>query len=203
MPQFVRIVNTDDRPFDYHYRNQKHVVSPRADTVVPWDCACSLFGDPAIVDTPRNKDRTRVYKQVRGLYNYEDGTERVEDWEARRPHIEVYDLDTNERIYMVIDDPKGLMSNPDLGAKSSTDVEFLTRQIQQLTSLVMSMQAQDQARQRIAGQTIVPSDDAPGDTEDAFTIQFPDQSDQGATADSPQAPPVAEDAPKLAPRPRK
>jgi hypothetical protein len=206
MPQFVRLVNTDDKPFDYHYRNVKHIVRPLGDTVVPWDCACSLFGDPSLVNTPKDPARQRVYKQVRGLYNYEDGVDTAESWEQRRPHIEVYDLETSERIYMVLEDPEGLASNPDLAVKSSNDVEYLTRQIAQLSSVVMQLQAQQQANQRAEGQTHIPSVDTPdanAGVPETFSLPVPDDSDAGATVDTPRSVSVDDGAPKLAPRPKK
>jgi hypothetical protein len=205
MPQFVRLVNADNRPFDYHYRNVKHIISALGDTVVPWDCACSLFGDPTLVNTPKNPERLRVYKQVRGLYNYEDGIDTAESWDYRRPHIEVYDLETGERIYMILEDPEGLQGNPDMAAKSSNDVEYLTRQIAQLSAVVMQLQTQQQAAHQVQGQTHVPSVDTPDADAEATSYTFlpvPDD-DAPATVDAPRSVPVDDGAPKLAPRPKK
>lgn len=162
--QFVRLVNTGDRVFDYHYQSQKHLIAPGADRIVPWDCASSLFGDPFTMDSSSDRARTRVYKQTRGFYNYSDGTTTEEQWEVLRPKIEVYDLETNQRIFMVIEDPDGRKTGdnptPD---QAGSDVETMQRTIAVLSQQVESLLSaqQQQAADPARGQGPLVSRDAP------------------------------------------
>lgn len=169
MPMFVRLVNMDAKPFDFHHANVKRIVPPGGDTIVPWELAITLFGDPTVVDTPRAKDRQRSIQQCRSNFGYMDGGETAEAFDERRPHIEVWDIETSppERLHMLIEDPEGLLGNPEalLGGGQGDVMEQMSRQIAALTRMVEQMAGANLAAQivnRPDGQTVIPSTDAPG-----------------------------------------
>jgi len=168
--QFVRLVNKGEQDFDFHQSNQKRILPSGAEIMVPWDLACSLFGDPATVDTPTDQARTRSLKQSRGLFNYEMGNMSTEEWEARRPKVEVYDVETGNRVYMVIEDPDGkyagnVPGGPDMGSLTNLNVGALeaviAKQQQQLDAM-QSLLIHLVGQQDTEGQAAVASQDGPG-----------------------------------------
>lgn len=169
MPQFVRLVNTDlDRPFDFHHNNIKKIVPGGGDTIVPWDIACTLFGNPTLVDTTRDPARALSLKQARGNFNYMLGMETDEAFEARRPHVETWDVEQSPpvRIFMLIEDPEGTIENVGLSSMAGkTDIEILQNQVAVLTQHLARLtemqlhQAQVATTNRPDGQTIIPSND--------------------------------------------
>ena len=196
--QFVRLVNKDKRPFDFHQSNQKRILKPGAEVMVPWDVATSLFGDPASVDTTTDQARTRAWKQSRGQYGYVTGGMTQDEWEELRPKVEVYDVESGDRIIMVIEDPDGTNSGhatPQMSADSLTtraledQVAVLSRQLEQ----VMGLLTQQQANTPPDGQSALASRDAPDD--DGTGTGLPEAT---AGEDTPQTPPVGPS--KLAPR---
>lgn len=107
MPEYVRLVNKSDKPFDFHQNNKKRVIAPRGDTIVPFHVATTLFGDPGIRDEAPRNERTNQYNKVRSYFGYCLGMMSDDEWEARRPQIEVWDLETDSRVFMIFDDPTG------------------------------------------------------------------------------------------------
>lgn len=168
--QFVRLVNKGDSDFDFHQSNQKRILPSGAEIMVPWDLACSLFGDPTTVDTPQDQARTRALKQSRGLYGYEMGNMTNEEWEAKRPHVETYDVETGNRVYMVLEDPDGkyagnLPGGPDMGNLTQLNVGALEaiianqqRQMDQMQKMLLHLVSD----KSVEGQSVVASDDGPG-----------------------------------------
>jgi hypothetical protein len=193
--QFVRLVNKDSRPFDFHQNQVKRILGPGDEAMVPWDIATSLFGDPYAVDTTNDQSRTRALKQSRGQFGYQLGGMTEEEWQEIRPKIEVYDVESGERIYMVLEDPQGVHGLP--GAPAEVDglananlstieaqLAATQRQVELLTAILLKTQA-DEAPQ---GQSVVASEDSSGD--------------DGKGSALPEATP-SEDAPQAAPTGRK
>jgi hypothetical protein len=202
MPEFVKIINEDTKPFDFHQNNAKRIVEPGGDVIVPWGIACTLFGNPNIPDIPPANERTRMYAKLRSMYNFGAGLHQDERWEDRRPKVRVFDLEGNAEIIMLIDDPEGKhmgVFNPNKSPDKQTDVDALQRQIavltQQVTRLVNREQATPAAN--APGTTNSPTavEDGPGgDVDSVFnlpTVPTADDSDT-ATADNPQAVPTGE-----------
>lgn len=168
MPQYVRLLNTDPTPFRFHHNNIKRSVPPGGDVIVPWDLATTLFGDPFLIDGERDKERTRSLKRARGVFNYELGMESDEAFDARRPHIEVWDIETSpaERIYMLIEDPEGYYSDLAISeANAATggredEITMLNARISALTQqMSRMMNVLAGAPQMPQGQTVIPSSD--------------------------------------------
>ncbi len=138
--EYVKLVNTDDVKFTFHQNNQRRVIEPHGDTIVPWDLATTLFGDPRAIDDGRNKARTQALKRARGNFNYELGIENDETFDARRPHIEVYDATSGERVYMLIEDPDGDMCGAQILIDTeSSEIEMLRRQMAAMEARMMQM----------------------------------------------------------------
>lgn len=193
MPDFVKLVNTDYRPFDFHQNNVKRIVAPGEDVIVPWPIACTLLGNPRIPDIPPANERTRAYEKIRARHNYSAGLQTEDEWATIKPSIEVYDIENNQRIFMLIEDPAGehMESAPTPSAKQ-TDAAALQRQIEVLTAQVTKLVAQSQSapEQPGAGNTASPTavQDGPGapapEIDSVFNLPT---SDETATADTPQA----------------
>lgn len=217
MPEFVKIINEDNKPFDFHQNNAKRIIEPGGDVIVPWGIACTLFGNPNVPDIPPANERTLQYKKIRARYNYGDGLHSPEHWEARRPKVRVFDLEGDREIIMLIDDPKGEHLgefNPNAqSVNKQTDVDALQRQIEMLTKQVTRLVQRDQAgpTANAPGTSNSPTavEDSPGQGEDGIDSVFniPTASDDDtATVDNPQAVPTGEipaaddDAPPAAAR---
>lgn len=168
--QFVRLVNKGEQDFDFHQSNQKRILPPGAEVMVPWDLACSLFGDPTTVDSPTDQARARSLKQSRGLFNYEMGKMTAEEWEERRPKVEVYDVETGNRVYMVLEDPDGVHAGnvpggPDMGNLTALNVgalEAIIANQQKQMDAMQSMLIHLVGQQDTTGQSVTASQDGPG-----------------------------------------
>lgn len=163
MPQFVRLVNVDTRPFDFHARNAKRVVPVGGETIVPWDLAITLFGDPFSVDEPRSPERTMALKRCRAVWGYMDGLESMEEFEARRTHVEVWDIETSpfQRIHMLIEDPEGMLSAeyaPDNGEQDM--VAMLTQRMAVMQAQIERLINSQAGAALPSSQTVIPSNDA-------------------------------------------
>lgn len=191
MPDFVKFINQSDKPFDFHQNNRKRILQPGEDAIVPWGLAVTLFGHPGMVNVAPRNERQAMYRKVRSKFNYTDGLvppealeQGIKDpeawWEVIRPQIVVFDIETNERVYMIIDDPDGNHASP--GPASTTgasDMAALMNQIQVLTAQVNKMAAAQVAQQPAPaqGNTQSPTPTADGPDaesgESAFTIPVP------------------------------
>jgi hypothetical protein len=202
--QFVRLVNTGTTPYDFHQANKKRILQPGEEAMVPWDVATSLFGDPFTVDTVKEPARTRAWQQATGIHNYGsiEGDSKLlqvsaaELWEQRRPKIQVYDVETGNRIYMVIEDQDGTMQNGQEPAplNDQLNVAFLTQQIadmQKTIATLVQVQLATMQTTPAVGQTETASTDGAGvDAPSGFDLPT-----AGATAPStPVTPPIAAEA---------
>lgn len=214
--QFIRMVNTGTTPYDYHHHAIKQIIQPGGDRIVPWDLACSLFGDPTTMDIGQDRARTRSWKQAAGIHNYHLGYTSDEQWEAIRPKVECYDLETGQRVYMVLDDRDGKLTgeNPGGQATPGNELEMLQRQMALMAQQIAKLTANQVQAPADATTSTGPitSEDAPNMepvpsaldlaelTRQATALGMPE-----ATEDIPQAVPTGlpqDQAPRvLAPRP--
>lgn len=195
MPEFVKIINEDTKPFDFQQNNAKRIVEPGHDVIVPWAVACTLFGNPNIPDIPPANERTRMYKKIRARYNFGDGLHSPERWEDRRPKVRVFDLEGDTEIVMLIDDPLGEhlgAFNPNSKSVSKeTDVDALQKQIAILTKQVTRLVQRDQSAptENAPGTSNSPTavEDGPGGSVDSVFDIPTAGDDDTATTDDPQA----------------
>lgn len=164
--QFVRLVNEGDRKYDFHHQNKKRTIEPGAEVMVPWDIACTLFGDPALIDTNKDQARTRVWKQCAGIHNYSEGNMDEETWELIRPKIAVYDIESGTRVWMILEDRDGIHAgmNPSPGAVDADmhQAALMSRvsQLEGMLAKTLGLLTQMQAQTAITGQQVVASQDA-------------------------------------------
>lgn len=200
MPEFVKIINEDDKSFDFMQNNAKRIIEPGGDVIVPWNVACTLFGNPNIPDIPPANERTRMYKKMRARYNYGDGLHSPEHWDARRPKVRVFDLEGDTEIVMLINDPSGEhlgAFNPNSkSVNKETDIDALQNQIALLTKQVTRLVSKEQAAPtpNATGTSSSPTavEDSPGgDVDSVFNIPTAGDNDT-ATTDDPQSVTVGE-----------
>lgn len=165
MPDFVRVVNTDVKPFFYHHKDAKKSIPAGRESMMPWPLAVTLFGDPFAIDAEKKPDRKDSLRRARAVFNYELGMESDEAFMARIPKFEVYDTETNQRIYMLIEDPDGEHADEyvPMDIESNDTVGLLTQQIKMMQEQIgklIAMQT-NQAPAMASGQTSTPSGDAP------------------------------------------
>lgn len=183
--QFVRLVNAGDRPYDFHQDNRKRVLGPGEEAMVPWHLATSLFGDPFTTDTSTEAARTRAWTIASGNHNYqgveimakERGITAAQQWDEMRPRIQVYDVETGDRVYMVIEDQDGALQNGQAPAPINEQLNqvFLVQQIadlQKTVSTLVALQMQTAQNSMASGPQVFPSEDAPSDDglASAFTL---------------------------------
>lgn len=179
MPDFVKLVNKGQQPFDFHQNNAKRVIEPGGDVIVPWNIAATLFGDPNIPDIPPVNERTRMYGKIRARHNFSNGLMTESDWEDLKPDIGVYDIENNGEIIMLIDDPEGNHMGgftPSPAPSKQNDVEALQRQIAALTAQV----------ERVVGQqNAAPTPPAESGTSTSPTATADGPGVRGSTPDTP------------------
>lgn len=200
MPEFVKLINEDIKPFDFHQNNNKRIIHPGEDAIVPWNIAVSLFGHPRLTDVPPANERTKMYEKIRARHNFSAGLQHESEWEAIRPHVKVIDIEDNLRVIMLIDDPSGARQPDSVPSRPiESDTMSLQRKIDALTAQVTALINRDIANQSEPAQGTGASptavQDSPGQasadsgpstpsTPSAFTIPQPTTS---ASPDTPQA----------------
>lgn len=139
MPEFVRVTNESNRPFDFHQNNKKRIVPPGGDVIIPWNLAAALFGNPSFLNIPPENMRQMQYQKTRALYGFSPGLTTEEAWEHMKPQVTVTDLETSERIIMLMDDPEGIHLHEAPALPTNTS------EVQALQAQIASLQAQMQA----------------------------------------------------------
>lgn len=169
MPDFVRVKNIETRKFDFHNNNVKKIIPAGKEMVMPWGLAATLFGDPYLADAPKKPDRTDALARARGNFNFELGMETLETFDDRRHHVEVYDMESGQRIFMLIDDPEGEHTveyiNPE--DDSGDQMMVLQRQVEQLTAqlgILIEQRTNEPMTPMPTGQSVTVSEDGPMQT---------------------------------------
>lgn len=128
--QVVRIKNNSKEDFVGKYDQNVYRVKAGQEAIAPVEASWHWFGRPHAIDG-RKKERTDEVNRLNvlyGLFDDESGSI-AEKRERNVPKCEVYDLD-GERIYTVLDDPKGERINP--SDQSAHEAELMNDQIQKL-----------------------------------------------------------------------
>lgn len=121
---FVKLRNAGSEPFQDTYANRPFRILPGEEIIVPFYAAVYWFGNPYSVDTDKARDRTDEWKRMRVKYGVYDDLTALE---TNMPKVEMYDANTNERLYHVIDDPDGNRNRPD--TPNLNDVDQLKQQL--------------------------------------------------------------------------
>ena len=157
--QLLRFVNVDDHPITLkHAQTGKVVMPPGAERILPIEYATLNVGHPNARNEGKNLWRDQALAHLYTRWGYYPGLMTDADWEDMRPKIELYTVDTNERVYSVLEDPEGTLANPSsLTGVEPTDGNFLQAQvasmqaqIERLTALIASSQNVDPSMTRTA-----------------------------------------------------
>lgn len=146
--ELIRISNKGRRPFDFMHRNQKKIILPGDSMIVPFDLAASLFGDPRTKDMNGDNARKKVYDKVRGHFGFAPGLQSEEEWQAMRPNLTFEDVETGEKVLMLVDDPfnqNAIVSGTEKAeandrAAERSQMEQLMAQVATLTQTIANMQ---------------------------------------------------------------
>lgn len=202
--QFVRLVNKGDTPYDFHMQQRKRVIEPGQDAMVPWDVACSLFGDPFVMDSPTDMARQRAWKQSATAHNWHEGAKPNEygpefnqTWDDIKPKVEVYDVETGNRVYMVLEDPDGSQT---LGNVEDNDtinsnvlMGLIRQQQEQIANLTLLITTGGQV---VQGQQVVTSQDAGPVNEQGTPVNPPEgEPDPSLAFGGPILPVMRQDGP--------
>jgi hypothetical protein len=142
--------------------------------MMPWSLACALFGDPFKIDIPpKQMDRTDALKRARGNFNFELGMESDEHFMERIPNLDIHDMETGQKMYMLLWDPEGEHTDsfvaPD--AEANDTITILTNQLALMQQQIQSLlAAQQQHSPELMGQTQVVSTDAPAQSGDTTKV---------------------------------
>lgn len=151
---FVKVRNKGETPFTFRHNKSVFAVNPGGEEIVPWEGVHSLLGDPRLRNTPKNRERHDTFRRKRAMLNFLEGFMSEEMWEQgwvdengthppMKPQLEVYTMD-GTRIYMVLDDPDGVMENPAIepSAEGNTDAKVaqLERKIDELMNMLSARQ---------------------------------------------------------------
>ena len=151
---YVTIRNAGDTPVVYLYENQRYVLEPGVERVVPWGHMDKLMGNPFLTNASRARERAMECARLHIFYGtYGQDTERSPDW----PKLEAYDPD-GERIVTILDDPTG--ENAPVQPSDALDPSALRAQLastqRRLQQLEQLLKVQDRATP-----TVVPDDTPP------------------------------------------
>lgn len=144
--QVIKFRNVDTRPI--RLKNRQHgdvTLKPGQETVLPLAYATVNLGNPYAQNVGRNREREEQFKDVRRRWGFYPGLMPESDWDEIKPKIELYTLD-GERLYSVIEDPDGVMSQPVIESEDTSTLALkaqlvaMQKQIEQLTAVIAAQQ---------------------------------------------------------------
>lgn len=158
MAALVRVRNVGDTAFVDSWQGNDYVIPAGQEIIMEAEGPCLWLGYPGLRDDPLRADfkRTDQYARLRARLGFHGGPagQTEKDWERMRPKLEVYKLDTNERVYMILDDPTGeldkghLVDAPVTGNEDTAyleeRLESQQREIDALRTLVEARQGNDE-----------------------------------------------------------
>lgn len=172
--QMVRVINKGPNPLTIKYNRMKYILEPDKEKFIPYEAAQLWFGDPrttaeirtlVLEDGQKQMLYPRQY-EVRRLRAKYGNLEGVGDETTIQdcPNVEMYNTE-GERIYTVLEDPKGDTTNPALiSASDNATTQSLIRQQQKQIDILM---AEVEKRGGF-------SDDVESDTDEALNLQTGD-----------------------------
>jgi hypothetical protein len=165
----LRVVNKGSEPVVFQWDGRKY----RCDTeaLIPFEAVVNMLGDPRAGSTAasvkdqygtqhmipaRSDEVTRLWSK----HSPPDGGLVAEGILTRAPNCEVYDPETNDRIYTVVDDPTG---NTQMAV--TQDSITVEDQLKKMENQVALLKRQVNAQQVAEPPTLSP-DDIPTDDEE-------------------------------------
>lgn len=127
--QLVRLRNIGEKRFSDHYANQRYVIEPQAQTIVPYEALKLWTGDPAYVGDARLTEMDRLMIRY-GKLTDED------PWDHICPKLEAEDLD-GQKITTVLEDPDGFSVTPvNTTVREAADLERVIGELQHQQELM-------------------------------------------------------------------
>lgn len=176
--ELLEVRNTSDHPVTLrHDREGDVVIKPFGKRIVPLHVAAVNFGNPAARNEGKNKLRDAEIRHVQTFWGFYPGmypdaawtesvrlpNEPTETWVGPLcPPCEVYDIETEQRVWMVHDDPYGEHGlDAQLADRMSEggDERFLHARINQLEAQLQQLLNIATAR----GSVVAPGDDTAED----------------------------------------
>lgn len=102
----VRVTNLRDVALVDSYDGTTYSVDPGGHAIVPLEAAKLWFGNWDVVNKPDRALRDRD-DEHRRLMQRGGCADNPEMWDATKPHVEVTDVDGDDKFITVIDDPSG------------------------------------------------------------------------------------------------
>jgi hypothetical protein len=128
------IKNVGTAPFVAKYAPKRYFrIEPGKSRSVPREYAHMWFGDPSIGDP---EERYHRMSQLRVLYGIMTPTQDADKF----PKVQVYDFDTDQRVYMLFEDPDGTKAIAS-AASGETDQIELDPQVAALRDEIRQMRA--------------------------------------------------------------
>lgn len=140
MPQFVKLVNEGPNDFRFYDGPNERRVKPGTDAFVSWRVAASNLGDPTLMNVGKDTRRSDALASLKHFHGFQMGIMSDDQWEQNRPHVQVWDQETGNRIFMLLEDEDGLQQNEFAqGDGSGSEMEVLQRQVAILTQQIAQM----------------------------------------------------------------
>lgn len=192
----VVIQNTGDQPFVGLYAAQKYALPPGQQMVVPFMAMCLWMGHPEAFDVPNDperKFRTDEFARLTtryGVYDdaflvYVEGPDEGKTvWQVKTPKIRAVDIQTQEQIITVMDDPMGELSSP--GAEAIRQQQTTAQMMAQMQQQIITLQSQLAAMQADPSTpiTVIPPEHGATDTKAVAPTAQPGAAPIPTTADS-------------------
>ena len=153
----VKVVNTEDREFVVKYGEERYLLEANSTTALPWRVVAYYLGDPFKKNTPvydygeHEWNRFRRRHGISASMHLSD-----EEWEEKRPKLEVYTVVDEDRIYMLND---GRQHENLTDFKTGYGEDELKMQVAALQSQLASLMA----AQEDSGKPIVVTEGTTGD----------------------------------------
>lgn len=126
----VRLTNNEPVTFQDFYGSVPYVCPPGDSIIIPFDAACTWFGDPRVSDRPTlsQYDRRGEFERVKTRAGFSVLEAQSTPWTAK--NIEIASLQ-GERLYMVIEDPLGDKSTlQNVSSKGLDDTQAVAQELE-------------------------------------------------------------------------
>lgn len=139
--QMVQLVNRTDTDWIGQYARIKYECKAGGHRIfVPYHAMCYWFGHPDAFDVPGDRlrqFRLEEFDRLKVLYGtYDD----LEAFHEQKPQVELYSVETGERLITVKDDPEGRHLTP--AVQSTTQQEALERAVRQMQEQVTRLNSE-------------------------------------------------------------
>lgn len=149
----ITVERRESRTVTLKWANREYPVPPKGNKLVPWPAMARILGDPDLVDHPtdrRRRPRTDEFRRLAGRYGVYENHDLFDDV---RPNLEVYDVETGEKIITVADDPEGRHLRPVQQSMSEADelratVDQMSRRLREQQDRLDAIERGEQAAAR-------------------------------------------------------